>query len=175
MENIQDKWYTLRVISGKERKVIEQIEKVKEEWHINEIFWPKETVVQIVRGKKQNREKSKLPGYLFINLPMTTYAFDNVKNIDGVISFVTLDRGGKPTPVSKHEINRIKGEIDTHNQSIELTYSEGEKVEIIDGPFKTFNGTVSDIDGETINVMVTVFGRETPVKLKATQIKTFVE
>lgn len=174
------KWYVLRVISGKERKVREYIElEVKRsKWEdiIKQVVTPTEKVYQIKNGKKTIKERNFYPGYMLVEAvekKLNSDIVSTITAITGVISFL-----GKDTvPLRKAEINRILGKVDEMEESGETVSVEpfliGETVKIIDGPFNDFNGVIEEINNEKkkLKVIVKIFGRRTPVELNFIQVE----
>ncbi len=175
------KWYVLRVISGKERKVREYIElEVKRsKWEdiIKQVVTPTEKVYQIKNGKKTIKERNFYPGYMLVEAvekKLNSDIVSTITAITGVISFLGKDT---PAPLRKAEINRILGKVDEMEESGETVSVEpfliGETVKIIDGPFNDFNGVIEEINNEKkkLKVIVKIFGRRTPVELNFIQVE----
>ncbi|MCD6063235.1 MAG: nusG [Flavipsychrobacter sp.] len=174
------KWYVLRVISGKEKKVKEYLDKeVKISGWSNAIFQvlcPVEKVFKVQAGKKVLREKILFPGYLMLEAAdgkLTDDMIQTIKNITGVIHFLGKDH---PTSLRKSEVNKMFGKMDEVSEQ-GIGYAEpyivGETVKIIDGPFNDFNGTVEEVNEEKkkLKVVVKIFGRATPVELNYMQVE----
>ena len=173
----ETKWYVIRVVSGKERKVKEYLDKeVKINNWVNsvvQILCPIEKVFKVVNGKKVLREKTLFPGYILIEMNMKPETHRLVSGSLRVLKFL----GGKdPVPLSRKEIDRIlsqmKGEIAVGVEKQEL-FTIGSEIEISDGPFASFVGVVDSVDmeNEKLTVMVSIFGRMTPVELGFNQVK----
>ncbi len=174
------KWYVLRVISGKEKKVKEYLDKeVKiNGWSkaIFQVLCPVEKVFKVVGGKKVLREKILFPGYLMLEAAdgkLVDDMIQTIKNITGVIHFLGKDQ---PTALRKSEVNKMFGKMDEVSEQ-GISYAEpyivGETVKIIDGPFNDFNGTVEEVNEEKkkLKVVVKIFGRATPVELNYMQVE----
>jgi transcriptional antiterminator NusG len=174
------KWYVLRVISGKEKKVKEYLDKeVKISGWSNAIFQilcPIEKVFKVVAGKKVLREKILFPGYLMLEAAdgkLTDDMIQTIKNVTSVIHFLGKDH---PTALRKSEVNKMFGKMDEVSEQ-GIGYAEpyivGETVKIIDGPFNDFNGTVEEVNEEKkkLKVVVKIFGRATPVELNYMQVE----
>jgi transcriptional antiterminator NusG len=174
------KWYVLRVISGKEKKVKEYLDKeVKiSNWTkaIFQVLCPVEKVFKVVGGKKVLREKILFPGYLMLEAAdgkLVDDMIQTIKNITGVIHFLGKDQ---PTALRKSEVNKMFGKMDEVSEQ-GISYAEpyivGETVKIIDGPFNDFNGTVEEVNEEKkkLKVVVKIFGRATPVELNYMQVE----
>lgn len=180
-EDAQDtKWYVLRVISGKEKKVKEYLDKeIKiSGWTdaVLQVLSPAEKVFKVQGGKKVLREKILFPGYLMIEATdgkLTDDIIQTIKNITGVIHFLGKDN---PTPLRKSEVNKMFGKMDEVSEQ-DIGYADpyivGETVKIIDGPFNDFNGTVEEVNEEKkkLKVVVKIFGRATPVELSYMQVE----
>lgn len=176
----ETKWYVIRVISGKEKKVKEYIDKeVKiNNWtnSVVQILCPIEKVFRVVNGKKVLREKTLFPGYILLEAidgKLSDDIIHSVKNVTGVIHFLGKDH---PTALRKAEVNKMFGKMDEVSEA-GITYAEpyivGETVKIVDGPFNDFNGTVEEINQEKkkLKVVVKIFGRATPVELNYSQVE----
>lgn len=177
------KWYVLRVISGKEKKVKEYLDKeVKiNNWgnSVFQVLCPVEKVFKVQGGKKVLREKILFPGYLMLEAAdgkLTDDMIQTIKNITGVIHFLGKDN---PTSLRKSEVNKMFGRMDeVTDQGIGYAepYIVGETVKIIDGPFNDFNGTIEEVNEEKkrLKVVVKIFGRSTPVELNYMQVEKIV-
>lgn len=174
------KWYVLRVVSGKEKKVKEylDIEVRRSDWGnvITQIFLPVEKVYKVQAGKKVMREKNFYPGYVMIEAidgKMTDEVIQSIRNVSGVIHFLGKD---KPIALRKAEVNKMLGKVDEMSDN-GLTMSEpfivGETIKIIDGPFNDFNGVIEEVieDKKKLKVTVKIFGRATPVELNFMQVE----
>jgi len=170
------KWYAVRTVAGKEVSAKENIEREVEmnslgKW-INEVILPREKHFKLKNGKKVKREKNTFPGYLFIEATLVGEVERTVKNTKNVVGF-TGDRANKPIPITQAEIDRIIGKIETQEETLEeIPFITGEQVVVVDGPFNNFNGEVSKVneDKKQLEVIVKIFGRETPVKLNYLQV-----
>jgi len=174
------KWYVIRVISGKEKKVKEYIDKeVKiSNWtkSVVQVLCPTEKVFKVVNGKKTLREKTLFPGYILLEAndgKLTDDITHAIKNINGVIHFLGKEH---PTALRKAEVNKMFGKMDEVSEQ-GISYAEpyivGETVKIVDGPFNDFNGAVEEINQEKkkLKVVVKIFGRATPVELNYSQVE----
>jgi len=170
-------WYIVHTYSGFERKVAEslkgRVEAFGMEEGFGEILVPTEDVVEMKGGKRVTRSKMTFPGYLLVEMEMTDQAWHTVKNTPRVTGFV--GSGVIPTPLSQQEVDQIiyHAEATAEKPKVELTFEHGETIKIIDGPFSNFTGTVEDLneDRNTLKVMVTIFGRQTPVELDYLQVE----
>ena len=162
-------WYIVQSHSSFENKVAslikEEAEKAKISEKIEEIIVPTHDVTEVKRGKRVQRKKKYFPGYILIKSEMDNNIYHMIKGIKRVSGF--LGSKGMPVPVSDQEIEKILGQIKDRIPQAKSTieYSIGEKVQVIDGPFASFNGMVEDIDEEKsrLKVSVSIFGRPTPV------------
>lgn len=174
------KWYVLRVISGKEKKVKEYLDKeVKiNGWSklIMQVLCPVEKVYKVQGGKKVLREKILFPGYLMLEAvegKLNDDMIQTIKNVTSVIHFLGKDN---PTALRKSEVNKMFGKMDEVSEQ-GIGYAEpyivGETVKIIDGPFNDFNGTIEEVNEEKkkLKVVVKIFGRATPVELNYMQVE----
>ncbi len=173
------KWYVLRVIGGKEKKIKEYLEKEisRSEWKddIVQILSPVEKVVKIVKGKKTLRDKILYPGYLLLEAKgnkLNDELIQEVRATTGVIHFLGKDT---PTPLRKSEVQKMFGEIDDMSEmeaKLIDPFLQGESVKITDGPFNDFVGTVEEVDEDKkkIKVIVKIFGKDTPVELSFYQV-----
>lgn len=179
------KWYVLRVISGQEKKVktyLEtEIERSKLGEFIPQVLIPSEKVYEMRNGKKRVRERNFFPGYVLISADLSNgEAYHAVNNIPGVIGFLgnngSAASSKEPVPLRQSEVNRILGkvdEIDQFEEKLEKPFIKGESVKVMDGPFSGFTGAVEEIfeDKKKLNVMVKIFGRNTPVELSYMQVE----
>ena len=177
-ENIK-KWYVLRAIGGKEKKVKEYIDsevvRLKLEEYISQVLIPTEKVYQIRSGKKISKERTFFPGYVLVEAVLVGEIPHLLRNVPNVIGFLG-SQDGEPVPLRKSEINRILGKVDELNASDEelnVPFFVGESVKVIDGPFADFSGFVSEVNLERkkVKVMVSIFGRPTPVELDFLQVE----
>ena len=170
-------WYIVQSHSSFENKVAslikEEADKAKISDKIEEIIVPTHDVTEVKRGKRVQRKKKYFPGYVLIKSEMDNNIYHMIKGIKKVSGF--LGSKGIPVPVSDKEVEKILGQIKdgvTQPQSA-IEYTVGEKVQVIDGPFASFNGLVEDIDEEKsrLKVSVSIFGRPTPVELEYSQVE----
>lgn len=185
----ETKWYVLRVVSGKERKVKEYLDKdiVRQNWDqfILQIFLPVEKVYKVVNGKKVMRERNFYPGYIMIEVldgKLNDEMIQHLSNITNVMHFLTDGKGSKGNIISlrKSEVNKMLGKVDEMSDASGITMSEpfivGETIKIIDGPFNDFNGVIEEVNDEKkkLKVQVKIFGRATPVELSYMQVEKIV-
>jgi transcription termination/antitermination protein NusG len=179
------KYFALRVVSGKERKVKEQLDKEisRNGWlnHIKQVFLPMEKVYKVQSGKKVMREKNLYPGYLFLEVFENKLSDDIVQyisNVSNVMHFLTDGKGSKGNIISlrKSEVNKMLGKVDEMNDmgaSFSEPFIVGETIKIIEGPFNDFNGVIEEVNDEKkkLKVTVKIFGRSTPVELNYLQVE----
>ncbi len=181
----ESKWYVLRVVSGKERKVKEYLDKdiSRNGWTevVKQVFLPMEKVYKVQNGKKVMREKNYFPGYVMIEVTdgkLTDDMVQYISNISNVMHFLTDGKGSKGNIISlrKAEVNKMLGKVDEMNDQ-GVTISEpfiiGETIKIIEGPFNDFNGVIEEVNDEKkkLKVTVKIFGRSTPVELNYMQVE----
>ncbi len=174
MAEIKKRWYVVRAVSGKEKKVKEYLEleitRHKLNDFVSQVLIPTEKVFQIRNGKKISKEKSYLPGYVLIEAALVGEVPHVIKGIPNVIGFLGAEKGGEPVPLRLSEVNRMLGIVDELSLNTDthgVPFKLGETIKVIDGPFNGFNGTVEKINEEKrkLEVMVKIFGRKTPLEL----------
>ena len=176
------KWYVLRAITGKEKKVKEHIDnEVKRrnlESFVSQVLVPAEKIYQIRNGKKVTKDRIFFPGYVMVEAALVGEVQYLLTDIPNVISF--LGDGSKtsksPIPLRQAEINRMLGSVDDIQEQGEqgdIRYIVGEVVKVIDGPFNSFSGTIEEVNEEKkkLKVMVKIFGRKTPLELSFLQVE----
>jgi transcriptional antiterminator NusG len=170
-------WYIVQSHSSFENKVAkiikDEAEKAKISEKFEEIVVPTQDVTEVKRGKRVQRKKKYFPGYVLIKSEMDNDIYHMIKGIKKVSGF--LGARGLPSPVSDNEIEKILGQIKDGVTQVQtgIEYSVGEKVQVIDGPFASFNGLVEDVDEDKskLKVSVLIFGRPTPVELEFNQVE----
>ncbi len=175
----QKQWYIVHTYSGFEERVREnltqRIEALGMRDKFGEIKIPTETLVEMKGGKKREVQRKFFPGYILIEMDMADDAWHLVKNTPKVTGFVGT--GKKPTPLTPEEVDQILTQVVTTKEKPKPkhVYEHGEHVRIIDGPFTNFTGVVEEVnlDRNTLKVMVTIFGRSTPVELDFLQVNRF--
>lgn len=177
-ENVK-KWYVLRAIGGKEKKVKEyidsEINRLELHDYISQVLIPQEKVYQIRAGKKISKERNFFPGYVLIEAALVGEIPHILKNIPNVIGFLGTQEGD-PVPLRKPEINRILGKVDelaASDEEINVPFYVGESVKVVDGPFNSFTGIIEEVNDEKkkLKVMVKIFGRKTPLELSFMQVE----
>lgn len=184
----QLKWYVVRAIASKEKKAKTYLENeiAKREFqeYVPQVLIPSEKVYEMRNGKKRLREKSFFPGYVMVqaNLekdnPTTGELIHMITSIPGIIGFLGASGSTSKDPVAlrQSEVNRILGKVDESAEDdvkLETTFIVGETVKVMDGPFNGFTGTVEEVfeERQKLNVMVKIFGRNTPVELNYVQVE----
>lgn len=176
----ETKWFVLRVVSGKEKKVKEYLDKEVQRsgWSdiVKQVFLPVEKVYKVQNGKKVMRERNFYPGYVMIEIvdgKMSDNMHETIKNTSNVIHFL-----GKENPIAlrKAEVNKMLGKVDEVSEGgvmMSEPFIIGETIKIIDGPFNDFNGVIESVDDEKkkLKVTVKIFGRATPVELNYMQVE----
>src|SRR5690349_11075634 len=179
-QTVTKKWYVVRAISGKEKKVKETIDnEVRRSnmgTYISQVLIPMEKFYQIKDGKKVSKERNFFPGYVLMEADLTGEIAHALKQLPNVIGFLGSEKGGDPVPLRQSEVNRILGTVDTlaeSEETIHNPYHVGENVKVIDGPFNTFTGVIEEINEEKkkLKVTVKIFGRKTPVELSFMQVE----
>lgn len=174
-ENRKARWYVVHTYSGHENKVAEALKQRAETLDLTDkiisVLIPTQEKIQIKRGQRKNVTEKIFPGYMLVQMELTDNSWLAVRTTQGVTGFVGV--GNKPTPLPKHEVEAIRKYMTQAAPSYKADYSEGEAVKIVDGPFNDFLGTVNSIDEEKgqVEVLVNIFGRETPVTLDFLQVK----
>ncbi len=172
VRNENFRWYILHAYSGFERKVRESIESRVQAFGLKErvgrVMIPTEPVTEIVNGKKRTVERVFLPGYVLVEMELDNELWHVLKDTPKVTGF--LGTGDKPVALSEEEVSSIlfRSETAKDKPRMKIKFEKGEQVRITDGPFANFNGVVDEVneDRETLKVMVTIFGRSTPVELE---------
>ena len=168
-------WYVIHCYSGYENKVrhnLEQrIETMGMKDKIFDVVIPTQEEIEVKDGKRRTVERHIFPGYVLVNLALSEESWYVVRNTTGVTGFVGM--GNNPTPLRPEEVAQIVKRMEAEAPTVKVTFKVGERVRIVDGPFNDFRGTVAEIDMERtkVRVMVSFFGRETPVELDFLQVE----
>lgn len=174
------KWYVIRAIGGKEKKVKEYIENEINvqglQDYIAQVLIPTEKVYQIRNGKKISKERTFYPGYVLVEAVLVGEVQHILQNVPNVIGFLGDKKGGDPVPLRQSEVNRILNKEDDLIDQDELNldpFFVGETVKVTDGPFAGFNGIIEEVNNEKnkLKVMVKIFGRKTPLELSFVQVE----
>ena len=173
------RWFVVRAISGKEKKIKQGIEaeikRMKLGKFVSQVLIPTEKVFQIRAGKKVSKERNFFPGYILVEAMLSGEVPHTIRNVPGVLGFLG-SKNGEPTPLRLSEVNRILGKVDElaeTTEKINIPFYTGESVKIIDGPFNTFTGTIEEVNEEKkkLKVTVKIFGRKTPLELSYMQVE----
>ena len=181
MAENKKQWYVMRAISGKEDKVAEYINSALItsslfQEYVSQVLVPTEKVVTLKNGKRTEKDRNLLPGYVLVECFLCDESFPLLRNIPNVLGFLS---GGKttvkPEPVSQEEVNKLVGiasESEARAAS-EITFLVGESVKVVDGPFNGFKGTIHEVsqDKHKLKVVVTIFDRQTPLELGFNQVE----
>ncbi len=173
-EDKRARWYVVHTYSGHENKVAETLKQRAETMNLTdkllEMLIPTQEKIQIKRGKKQAIREKIFPGYMLIKMILTDESWLLVRTTQGVTGFVGI--GNKPTPLAASEVKTIQKYMSQGAPSYKANFELGEAVRIVEGPFADFLGTVSEIDEGKgkVTVLVSIFGRETPVELDFLQV-----
>ena len=168
-------WYAIHTYSGYEEKVAESIRQransLEMKDKIFQVLVPKEKLIEIKNGKRKVVEKRIFQGYVLVQMKMSEDAWYIVRNTPSVTGFV--GSGTEPTPILQDEIEKIQKRMGLEQPKHKIDYNLGDVVNITDGPFKGFDGSISEIDAQKgkLKVLVNMFGRETPVELDSLQVK----
>ena len=173
------KWYVVHTYSGFENKAKKSLEeKIRMEGlqdSFGEILIPVEQVVEMVKGEKKTSKRKFLPGYILVQMEMNDRTWHLVKNTPKVTGFVGAAANEQPPPISNAEVQRLTTQISegTLKPKPRVQFEEGDTVRVIDGPFANFNGTVEEVNPEKgrVKVLVSIFGRATPVELDFMQVE----
>lgn len=169
---MESKWYVVRTFSGHENKVKNLLETGLNENEslrakVFEVLVPMEKVFEVKDGKKKSKTKNFFPGYILVNADLDNQVKDFILSTQSVMGF--LGTGNNPNPLQPEEVKRIVGRItqDSSTERLETIFRNGDLVKIIDGPFNNFSGTIEEVNEEKmkIKVMVSIFGRKTPVEI----------
>lgn len=173
--NPKARWYVVHTYSGHENKVAETLKQRTQTLNLSdkilEVLIPVQEKIQIKRGQRKTINEKIFPGYMLVKLELTDDAWLAVRTTQGVTGFVGI--GNKPTPLPKHEVQAIQKYMKMGAPQYKADFVDGEAVKIVDGPFNDFLGTVNSIDEGKgkVTVLVSIFGRETPVELDFLQVQ----
>ena len=175
----QLKWYVVRAVSGKEKKVKQYIDSEISRLGLSErvpqVLIPMEKYYQMKEGKKIAKERNFYPGYVLVEAQLDGELEHVIKGVNSVIGFLG-DKNGTPVPMRQAEVNRILGKVDEMSQQSEVmsvSYYVGENIKVMDGPFNGFTGVIEEVNEEKkkLKVMVKIFGRKTPLELNYRQVE----
>ena len=170
------RWYSVSVLSNFEKKIAETIRTSAVENgledQIDEVLVPTEEVIEVRRGKKVTTERRFMPGYVLVHMEMSDQGYHLINSINRVTGF--LGPQGRPMPMRDAEVNQILNRVQEGEDAPRslIRFEVGERVKVNDGPFEDFDGMVEQVDDDSqrLKVMVSIFGRETPVELEFTQV-----
>ena len=180
MAEVKKKWYVLRVVGGKEKKVKEYIESevasLGLQDYVSQVLIPVEKVYQIRNGKKIAKERNFVPGYVMVEAALVGEIPHMLRDVTNVMGFLGETKGGEPVPMRQAEVNRILGKVDEQAEQpeeVNIPYVVGESVKVTDGPFNGFSGVIEEVnnDKKRVKVIVKVFGRQTPLELNFMQVE----
>ncbi len=163
------RWYVIHTYSGQESRakaaLLERAKTHGREASIEDVFIPEESVTEVVKGQRRTSKRKFLPGYILVKMDLDDEVWHIVKNTSKITGFVGA--GSMPTPIPDEDVGRMIGQAQNEKPKPKFTFEEGESVRVINGPFSNFSGTVSDVrsEKEQVQVLVSVFGRSTPVWL----------
>ncbi len=168
-------WYVIHTYSGYENKVKKNLEqRIKAmgmQDRIFQVIVPTEEQVELKGGQRRTVQRRIFPGYVLVQMILDDDSWSVVRNTPDVSGFVGM--GNRPTPLEEEEVQRILQRMETKSPTFKINFREGDPVQIVDGPFKDFHGTVDYIDRERgkVRVLVNFFGRETPIELDFLQVE----
>lgn len=171
-------WYVLRTLSGHEKKVKEylmnEIDRLGLDDKLHQVLIPTETVFEMRKGKKRTRQKTFFPGYVLVEADLDNELTHMINGLPSVVGFLATDN--KPIPLRPDEVNRILGKIDEARDAGEqpdIPFKVGDLVKVVDGPFNNFTGSIEEVfpDKMKVRVMVSIFGRKTPLELDYLQVE----
>ncbi len=169
------RWYVVNTYSGHENKVKNNIEhrvtSLGQKRHLRQIVVPTETVTEIKDGQKESKEKRTMPGYVLVNMELNEESWSLVKNTPGVTGFVGASN--EPVPLTQPEVDRLLHREVAQKVATKAQFNIGESVKVVSGPLSDFSGEISEInqDAAKLKVLVSIFGRETPVEVGFDQVK----
>jgi transcriptional antiterminator NusG len=175
VEENQKQWFVVHTYSGYEERVKKNLERriksMDSGEEVYEVVIPTEEEIEVRSGQRRNVTKKILPGYVLIQMRMTDQSWNIVRNTPGVTGFVSS--GNKPVPLPDEELNRILKQMTAEAPKVKVGFRKGQSIRVSDGPFIDFVGIVDDINAEKgkVKVLLTLFGRETPVELDFLQVE----
>ncbi len=175
MTGNQKKWFVIHTYSGHEDRVrknlLERIKSMDAESDVAQVVVPTEDEIEVRNGQRRTVKKKILPGYVLVEMTINDQSWNVVRNTPGVTGFV--GSGGRPTPLHEEEVSRILKQMETEAPKVRVGFRQGQSVRVVDGPFIDFIGMVDEINAEKgkIKVLLSLFGRETPVELDFLQVE----
>jgi transcription termination/antitermination protein NusG len=173
------KWYTVHTYSGHENKarlaLQDRVRNAGLEEQFGEILIPTESVIEMVKGQKRTTTRKFYPGYMFVQMEMNDETYHLVKNTPKITGFLGAEKGNKPIAVPEEEIKTINNQMTEGRvkPKPKVLFEEGENIRVVDGPFSNFSGIVEEVKPEKqkVRVLVSIFGRATPVELDFAQVE----
>jgi transcriptional antiterminator NusG len=171
----QKQWFVVHTYSGYEERVKkdldQRIKSMDTEGEISQIVIPTEEEIEVRNGQRRTVNKKILPGYVLVQMKMSDQSWGMVRNTPGVTGFV--GSGNKPVPLQEEEVNRVLRQMEAEAPKVKVGFRKGQSVRVTDGPFIDFMGVVDDISMEKgkVKVLLSLFGRETPVELDFLQVE----
>lgn len=168
------KWYIVQAFSQYENRVKEALEKRIEQYDMGHLFGeilvPKEQVQRAVDGQKRQYSRNFYPGYIFVQMHLSEEAWHLVKDTPKVSGFIG---GRRPSPVPRREIEVVKSQMETGKRVAQVSFDKGDHVRVIEGPFSNYSGSIEEINAEKqkVRVLISIFGRATPVELDFDQVE----
>ena len=169
-------WYAVHTIAGHENKVRELLKRraeIEKAWNFDvfDILIPTEQELTTRAGKRVLRDKKVFPGYILVQMNLTDDTFKLVKNTSGVTGFVSS--GSRPIPLEDYEVKRILTNLESSKEAPKVAFTKADVIRVIEGPFADYTGKIEEInpEREKIKVLISIFGRDTPVELDFTQVE----
>jgi transcriptional antiterminator NusG len=175
VEENQKQWFVVHTYSGYEERVKKNLEQriksMETETEISQIVIPTEEEIEVRNGQRRTVSKKILPGYVLVQMVMSDQSWGVVRNTPGVTGFVGSNN--KPVPLQEEEVSRVLRQMEAEVPKVKVGFRKGQSVRVTDGPFIDFMGVVDDISVEKgkVKVLLTLFGRETPVELDFLQVE----
>jgi len=175
VEDNQEQWYVVHTYSGYEERVEknlgQRVKSMDTEGEIAEVVIPTEEEIEVKSGQRRTVKKKILPGYVLVKMKMSDQSWAVVRNTPGVTGFV--GSGNKPVPLSDEEVSRILRQMEAEAPKVKVGFRKGQSIRVTDGPFIDFVGVVDDISADKgkVKVLLSLFGRETPVELDFLQVE----
>jgi transcriptional antiterminator NusG len=172
-------WYIIQCYSNQEHKVLMKIQNLIEEKQLQgkvlQVLVPEEDTIEIKNNKRLEKRTKIFPGYVFIEMLMSDDVFYDIRSISGVSKFIGSK--SRPTPVTEDEILKVLRKIGDKTRKVDVDFEEGEVIKVVAGPFRGYSGPIAEINADKGNLkaLISIFGRETPVKLDFDQVEKAVE
>jgi len=169
-------WYAVHTIAGHENKVKDVLTRraqVEGFWDVDmyQFLIPTEREMQTRNGKRYEMDRKVFPGYILVQMQMTDDTYKLVKSTSGVTGFV--QSGNKPVPLEEDEVRRIMTNLEASKEAPKVAWQKGDAIRVVEGPFSDFSGKIEEVnaDREKLKVLISIFGRDTPVELDFTQVE----